>query len=79
MMPWHRIRSHNGFQFYTARQKLSLKGEREALSDGSTLSSVGLSEGGELTAKDLGPQIAWQTVFIWEYVSMLCKLGGPEY
>ncbi|KAK7690947.1 hypothetical protein QCA50_006050 [Cerrena zonata] len=58
-------------KFYTARQKLSFKGKREALSDETILTAAGLSEAGELTVKDLGPQMAWQTVFIWEYLGPL--------
>ncbi|OBZ72423.1 hypothetical protein A0H81_08009 [Grifola frondosa] len=58
-------------QFYAARQKLSLKGDRKALADNSTLKEAGIEDGGELSVKDLGPQISWRTVFIIEYIGPL--------
>ncbi|EKM57802.1 uncharacterized protein PHACADRAFT_89473 [Phanerochaete carnosa HHB-10118-sp] len=57
--------------FYPSRQKLSLKGESKSLPDEATLSSIGLSDGGELAVKDLGPQISWTTVFVIEYLGPL--------
>lgn len=55
-------------QLYTSRQKLSLKDDKKALQDESTLASAGVVDGSELTVKDLGPQISWRTVFMVEYV-----------
>lgn len=59
------------FKFYPSRQKLALKEDKRALADEKTLRDVGVVDGGEVTVKDLGPQIAWKTVFIIEYVSPL--------
>ena len=55
-------------QFYTSRQKLTLKGDRNALVDNVTLAAAGVVDGGELEIKDLGPQASWTTVFVVEYV-----------
>lgn len=55
-------------QFYSARQKISLKGDRKAIDDESQLQELGIGDGAELTVKDLGPQISWRTVFLIEYV-----------
>ena len=55
-------------QLYPARQKISIKGEKTLLKDEITLQQAGILDGGELTVKDLGPQISWRTVFIIEYV-----------
>jgi len=57
-------------KFYEARQKLALKGDRKPLADETTLKAAGVTDGGELTVKDLGAQISWRTVFLYEY-------GGP--
>lgn len=40
-------------------------------SDERTLEAFGLSEGSELTLKDLGPQISWRAVFLLEYLGPL--------
>ena len=58
-----------------SRQKLSLKGDKKALPDDATLASVGITDGGELVVKDLGPQISWRTVFMVEYV----RVSFSEY
>jgi len=34
----------------------------KAVKDSETLSSVGLSKGGKLYFRDLGPQVGWKTV-----------------
>jgi very-long-chain enoyl-CoA reductase len=36
------------------------------------LKDAGVVEGGELSVKDLGPQVSWKTVFLVEYVSVSC-------
>lgn len=56
-------------QFYSSRQKLTLKGDRKALADEVTLEAAGIVDGAELSVKDLGPQVSWTTVFVIEYVS----------
>ncbi|CAL1716134.1 unnamed protein product [Somion occarium] len=58
-------------KFDASRQKITLKGDRKALSDETTLRAAALTDSGELTVKDLGPQIRWRTVFIWEYAGPL--------
>ncbi len=55
-------------EFYSVRQKISLKGDRKALDDEDQLQELGIGDGAELTVKDLGPQISWRTVFLIEYV-----------
>lgn len=60
------------FQFYPARQKVVLKGDKKGLANEVELSAVlgaQLKEG-ELQVKDLGAQISWRTVFLVEYVSL---------
>ncbi|EMD31292.1 hypothetical protein CERSUDRAFT_119845 [Gelatoporia subvermispora B] len=57
-------------KLYPARQKIALQGDRKALGDETTLRDAGITDGSELTVKDLGPQISWRTVFLVEY-------GGP--
>lgn len=53
---------------YPSRQKITLKGDRKLLKDEITLQQAGVTDGGELVVKDLGPQISWRTVFVIEYV-----------
>jgi len=57
------------FQFYPARQKITLKDSKSALNDEVQLVDAGVVDGGELLVKDLGHQISWKTVFLIEYVS----------
>ncbi|KAJ3476755.1 hypothetical protein NLI96_g10946 [Meripilus lineatus] len=58
-------------KFYPSRQKLTLKGEKKALTDEATLKDAGIVDGDELSAKDLGPQASWTTVFVVEYIGPL--------
>ncbi|KAM5530870.1 hypothetical protein V8D89_015455 [Ganoderma adspersum] len=58
-------------KFHVARQKLSLSGENKALSDEATLKDAGVADGAEVAVKDLGPQVAWRTVFLIEYAGPL--------
>ena len=59
------------YQLYVDRQKLSVAGSKAALDSDAKLSAVGVQDGGEVLVKDLGPQIAWRTVFLIEYVGYL--------
>jgi len=52
---------------YVERQALKLDLKGKALKDNDTLSSLGVSGGGQLFIKDLGPQLGWNTVFLAEY------------
>ncbi|KAG6831516.1 hypothetical protein H0H92_009784 [Tricholoma furcatifolium] len=58
-------------KFSTARQKLSLKGEKASLDDAKKITDLVGEKGGELHVKDLGPQISWRTVFLIEYAGPL--------
>ena len=66
-------------QFPSSRQKLTLKGDKKALSDDDTLAKLGISDGGELAIKDLGPQIGWKTVFLIEYVGAFTSMRPMEH
>jgi very-long-chain enoyl-CoA reductase len=57
--------------FYLDRQKITLKDSKNILADDITLKVAGVAEGGELSVKDLGPQISWKTVFMVEYAGPL--------
>lgn len=41
------------------------------LEDKKTLSQYGLKEGASVVVKDMGPQISWRAVFIFEYLGPL--------
>lgn len=57
------------------RQRLTLapaggEGKPLALVDESkSLGSYGVPEGAKLRVKDLGPQVAYRWLYLWEYVS----------
>lgn len=54
--------------YYADRQRLTI--DKKPLDAGKTLADYGIRDGDTIQFKDLGPQIAWQTVFLVEY-------GGP--
>jgi very-long-chain enoyl-CoA reductase len=63
------------------RQRLTLPVEGQAkpvvlADEKKTLSDYGISEGAKLRLKDLGPQVAYRWLYLWEYVSFLsiCRL-----
>ena len=56
---------------YAGRQMLRLEAKGPGLKDEDPLSSTGFKSGGKLYMKDLGPQIAWTTVFLAEYAGPL--------
>ncbi|KAF8492874.1 3-oxo-5-alpha-steroid 4-dehydrogenase-domain-containing protein [Gautieria morchelliformis] len=60
-------------KFHPDRQKLSLKSDNtnKALDEQTTLTKLGITTGGELVVKDLGPQISWKLVFLVEYAGPL--------
>jgi very-long-chain enoyl-CoA reductase len=64
----------DAFQFYPARQKITLKDSKNTLNDETKLVDAGVVEGGELLVKDLGHQVSWKTVFLVEYVSRRVKV-----
>jgi very-long-chain enoyl-CoA reductase len=56
---------------YVQRQCLRLSAKGKALSDSETVRSLQLKDDTKLYYKDLGPQIAWKTVFLAEYAGPL--------
>ena len=56
---------------YPERQSLRLEPRGKAVSDDTVLKTLNLKNGRNLYLKDLGPQIGWKTVFLWEYAGPL--------
>jgi len=56
---------------YPGRQMLRLEPKGKALNDDDSLATAGLTSGGKVYLKDLGPQIGWSTVFMAEYAGPL--------
>jgi very-long-chain enoyl-CoA reductase len=50
------------------RQRLTTEDKRAIVDDDKTLSEENVKTGDTLWVKDLGPQVAWRTVFLTEYV-----------
>eukprot|EP01117_Protostelium_nocturnum_P011681 TRINITY_DN4251_c0_g1_i1.p1 TRINITY_DN4251_c0_g1~~TRINITY_DN4251_c0_g1_i1.p1 ORF type:complete len:293 (+),score=59.43 TRINITY_DN4251_c0_g1_i1:70-948(+) len=57
--------------FHVNRHRFSTDQNKPLLVDSDSLKSLGVEDGAVLKFKDLGPQIAWKTVFIIEYAGPL--------
>jgi len=59
-------------KFYVTRQSFKFNGAKETVvrlsDDKKTLKEYGVTETTTLIFKDLGPQIGYRTVFVWEYL-----------
>jgi very-long-chain enoyl-CoA reductase len=44
-----------------------------------TLADYGVSEGAKLRLKDLGPQVAYRWLYLWEYVSFRLRVQSQAY
>lgn len=55
----------------THRQRLTTEEKRPLLDESKTLREENVKTGDVLYLKDLGPQVAWRTVFLTEYVRTL--------
>ncbi|KAK2723020.1 very-long-chain enoyl-CoA reductase-like [Artemia franciscana] len=53
------------------RQELRLEPRSKGLDDKVTLEQIDIKNGSQLFLKDLGPQVAWKTVFLAEYAGPL--------
>jgi len=61
--------------FYPERQSLRLESKGRNIADNVVLSTLDLRKGKILYFKDLGPQVAWTTVFLTEYFGpLVCYL-----
>ncbi|CAI8045897.1 Probable very-long-chain enoyl-CoA reductase art-1, partial [Geodia barretti] len=62
-----------GGQLCPERQQFKISRDKKArpVKDGDSLQSLGISDGGVIYLKDLGPQVGWSTVFLAEYAGPL--------
>nr|OQO27966.1 hypothetical protein B0A51_03811 [Rachicladosporium sp. CCFEE 5018] len=67
---YHRIAAESDFSIHRLRITKS-DGSLVPNDKTTTVASVGLQDGDIVQVKDLGPQIAWQTVFLIEYLGPL--------
>ncbi|XP_013783850.1 very-long-chain enoyl-CoA reductase-like [Limulus polyphemus] len=58
-------------KLYPERQALRVDPKGKSLPDETTLETLSLKDEKVLFLKDLGPQIGWKTVFLWEYTGPL--------
>lgn len=58
-------------KYYPGRQSFKLEARGKSLKDEETLESLAIGDTVQLYFKDLGPQIAWKTVFMAEYAGPL--------
>ncbi|XP_076353102.1 trans-2,3-enoyl-CoA reductase Sc2 isoform X2 [Tachypleus tridentatus] len=58
-------------KLYPERQALRVDPKGKSLPDETTLGTLQLKDEKVLFLKDLGPQIGWKTVFLWEYTGPL--------
>ncbi|EFX76310.1 hypothetical protein DAPPUDRAFT_199063 [Daphnia pulex] len=63
----HRLKSH----LYPDRQEFRQEPRGKGLDESKTVAALGLKDKSKLYLKDLGPQIAWKTVFLTEYAGPL--------
>nr|CAG4650294.1 EOG090X097L [Sida crystallina] len=56
---------------YPERQEIRLQPRGKGIKESDTLQDAGVKDQGKLYLKDLGPQIAWKTVFLLEYAGPL--------
>jgi very-long-chain enoyl-CoA reductase len=57
--------------FTSDRQRLTTEDKRALLDDSKTLTQESIKTGDTIYVKDLGPQVAWKTVFLTEYFGPL--------
>nr|CAG4634905.1 EOG090X097L [Alona affinis] len=56
---------------HSGRQEFRLEPRGKGIDDGKSIKALGLKDQSKLFLKDLGPQIAWKTVFLVEYAGPL--------